>query len=313
MRRKAAVISPFGITEALMMMVASHRLLMQGYEVTTYHSDLCQLHEWFPDHNLAPLPKTDDLPEALIAYDLVIMQYDNTPYTNRIIELYNEDIFQTLSLFYSKYDKAQDPPLTPWDRVFNSSFPMVDNIARAISSLFHLNNVSKNNGLIPLPGLIHRHFDKRVILHATSKQTSKAWTPSRFIKTAKRLLRLGYEPVFAINPKDRNKWLHLTSAGFSLPEFPSLSHLSEYIYESGYVIGNESSISHLASNLQIPTLVITGDRHRMRLYRPGWHAGLICAPSPFIPHKPEHWQRLIFPRHVLSSFQKLTLQGPLRH
>ena len=184
MRKKAAILSPLGISDALMMMVASHRLLMQGYDVTTYHSDLCQLHEWFPDHTLAPLPKPDDLTEKLIGCDLVIMQYEKSDYTARIIDLYNEDIFQTLSLFYSTYDPEADPPLSPWDRVFNTAFPMVDNIARAISSLFHLNNVSKNNGLIPLPGLIHRFFEKRVILHATNKNISNAWTPSRFLKTA---------------------------------------------------------------------------------------------------------------------------------
>ena len=312
MRRKAAVIPASGVAEALMMMVASHRLFMQGYVVTTYHSHLHALHEWFPDHTISLLPPKEALAETLASYDLVIMQNEIGDLATHIIDLYRNDILQTLSIFYTTYNKLCDPTLTPWDRVFNTSRPLVDNIARAVSSLFHLNNISKNNGLIPLTGLVHRKHEKRIIIHTASDTLDLVWSPSRFLTTARRLKKEGYDPIFIVAPPDRNKWLHVLRRGYALPEFPSLPHLAEYIYESGYVIGNESSIAHLASNLQIPTLVITGDRHRMRLHRPAWHAGLFCAPSPFIPHKPHHWPHLIFPHHVLTTFHKLTTVSSLR-
>ena len=72
--KRAAVICAHGIGDGLLMMIASHRLQMEGYVVTTYHPHLPELQSWFDTHRLESNLDLDDLG----TYDLVIIQNDNT-------------------------------------------------------------------------------------------------------------------------------------------------------------------------------------------------------------------------------------------
>jgi heptosyltransferase III len=313
--KKAAVFVSGGLGHGLMMMVASHRLYMQGYAVTTFHNTLIEMRHWFPGHTFARIPSDHDLNWILADFDIVIAEGANREKVALLSDLYHKDTLKTLSIFYPSYDKHTDPKLSPWDRVFSEKKPMVDNIAKAIASLFQLNHVSKNNGLIPLTGLKHRREKRRVILSPTSGNLNKRWTPSRFLKTAKSLSACGFTPLFIVRPDERNEWLRVIGKGFALPEFDTLSELSEMIYESGYLISNDSGIAHLASNLQIPSLIITKERRRKKLWRPGWLSGQLITPSPLFPafkNHPSLWRHLISVPSVMSHFKKLSAKDKLR-
>lgn len=296
-----------GIGDGLMMMVAAHRLHMQGYAVTTFHSFLSELAPWFPEHHFCPLSAENQYESVISPFDLILVQNDGTQRTHLLKNLFPDKV----ACFYPSYEATKYPPLAPLDRVFDAAKPMVDNIAHAIASLFALKEVSKNNGILPPPELKYRSHKNRVLIHPSGSTSAKTWAEKRFLALAHRLKALEYDVQWILPPAERPHWL---SSGFPVPLFPTLSELAAYIYESGYLIGNDSGPGHLASNLQIPTLIIADRADRMRLWRPGWLLGEIATPPAWIPNlkgmrlRETQWEHFIFPSQVLRRFQKLALR-----
>ena len=296
--RSAAVIPAKGIGDALLMMIASHHLLKAGYTVATFHPQLNQLKKWFPGHSFL-----SSLPENYSHFDLVLFQNDNSP---RIQKLING------SVFYPTYSAQKHGPLFALDQVFNADLPMADNIASAVANLLHLAGTSKDNGLLPPTELVLRKYDKRIVLHPSSTQEEKNWPKLKFLALAALLQKEGYDPVFAVSPEERKEWQDVLDSGLSLPFFPNLEALAAFIYESGYLIGNDSLLGHLASNMHLPTLIIANDEKRMRLWRPAWRQGAVITPSKWLPNfKPfrlrkAYWKQWISVQKVFQTFKQLT-------
>lgn len=268
--KHAAVIPAKGIGDALLMMIASHQLFRAGYEVTTFHPALKEMQNWFPDHHFASFDTFDRK-----KYDCVILENDNS------LKI------EGASVFYPTYSPAKHGPLSPSDHVFDPSKPMAENIAKATATLLKNESISKDNGIIIPSHLVHRKYKKRIVIHRTSSQIQKNWTPRKFEKLAEKLKRLGWDPIFA----DKDK-------------FQTLADLASFIYESRFMIGNDSLIGHLASNLSIPTLILSDDPKRMQLWRPGWLEGEVLTAPPYKFAK-RHWQHFITISSVLSSFNEL--------
>ncbi len=243
------------------MMVASHRLLYEGAEVTTYHKGLKHLQEWFPTHAITLPPAENNAFEEFSSYDLIILQYDNSPLCREIIAHFRTDKNTLLSVFYPQYRKMTHPPLTPLDRVFNKSLPMVENISLAIASLLCVRQHSKNNGLLPLKHLTHRKHPKRVAIYPSANILKK------YEKIKATLKNLGFEPFFLEG--------ECTAKG------------AELLYESGFFIGPDSDFCHLASNLQIPTLVVTKEKRPASIHTPGWLRSSFITPPKWIPRAKE--------------------------
>lgn len=311
---RVAVIPSIGIGDGLIMMVASHRLLCQNYVVTTFSTPLIELQDWFTYHSFSDRPPLDKLEETLATFDLIVVQHDNSSFCQQILSLRTEGKLKALSVFYPSYDPSRHQPLTPLDRIFHEDYPMVDNTARAISSILGLNHISKNNGLVAPSHLIHRRYKHRVLIHPTSKDSHRNWPADKFLKIAKSLQQEGFAPVFVLSPKEQLEWEPLLSDAFPSPLFSSLSELAHYAFESGYLIGNDSGIGHLCSNLQIPTLVLSNRKHYMDLWRPGWYRGDIITPPSWIPNwkgsrlRERHWKHFISPKAVLQKFNQLLLK-----
>lgn len=309
--KKAAVVCAKGIGDGLLMMVASHRLRHANYEVTTYHNKLSELGSWFPDHSFATLPSLEELKATFLPYSLIILENDNTEKAKCLIELYKQGTLRNLAVFYPTYEEQKHAPLTSWDRVFSPSKSMVTNISVAISSLLQSREISTNNGIIPPDTLSHRKHLHRVVIHPTSSKKEDMWKKEKFLQVAELLKARDFEVVFSVSPIERPEWLDVEELGYELPYFPKLDALAAYIYESGYVIGNDSVVGHLASNLQIPTIVVSDCYKRMRLWRPGWLKGSVITPSRCIPNfkgsrlREKYWKELITPRRILSSFRRI--------
>ncbi len=309
--KKAAVVCAKGIGDGLLMMVASHRLKHAGYDVTTYHNKLSELSPWFPDHSFETLPPLEELKTAFLPYSLIILENDNTEKARQLIDLYKRGTLRNLSVFYPTYENSKHGNLTSWDRVFNASQSMVTNISVAISSLLQSREISTNNGLLPPDNLIHRKHLHRVVIHPTSSRKDDMWKKEKFLQVGAFLKEKGFEVVFSVSPIERPEWLDIEEKGFLLPYFPKLDAMASYIYESGYVIGNDSVIGHLASNLQIPTVIVSDCYKRMRLWRPGWLKGAVLTPPWYIPNfkgsrmRVRKWKEFISTRRVLSAFRRL--------
>ena len=293
--------------DGLLMMVASHRLFSRGYRVTTYHNLLPQMSEWFPDHHLKKRETLTPLEKGLNRYDLIILQYEETPFARRIIDLYRKGRLHNLSIFYSKYEKKNHPKLTSWDRIFDPSKPMVDNIAEAVASLLQCTQVSKNNGLVVPRDLKQGCYSKRVVIYM---RTSKA---RRLIKLAHLLEKKGYQVSFITSSKESLSPNLKLSNSFPLHSLPILRQIAAYIYESIFFIdGGESGIGHLASNLHIPTLIVRSCRSQAHLWQPGWFTGSVVTPSPLFSFftklclLKKRGECPLSPKRILHAFESVT-------
>ena len=278
-KKRVGILCSESIRDGLIMMVASHRLLNEGAQVITFHNHLPELAEWFPEHQLAYRPKITDFLDTFSQFDLLILQFDGSLFAKEVVSLFQNDKSPILSIFYPLYSKLRNPSLTPWDRVFNKHLSLVDNISYAIASLLQTHQHSKNNGLLPPETLSHRKYPKRVAI-ATSK-----YFPKKYERIQEGIKRLGFE-IILLNPED-------------------LTEGAKILYESGFFIGPESDLCHLASNLQIPTLVVSGTKNTLSLWKPGWLKGLFITPPKWIPLVRE---RFIPERSILSAFKKLALR-----
>ncbi len=272
--------------------------------MTTFHNHLPELSSWFPGHNLLPFPESNSIFQS---YDLIVAENDNSAKIDGLIQTHRE----RLSIFYPTYRVGKHAKLGLLDHVFNSTLPMADNIANAVATLVQLDLPSKENGLTPPSHLVHRQRNFDVLIHPTSRVSSKNWKRKGFLQLAEKLRERGFHPIFCVAPSEMSDWNCVEKMGFTLGSTPTLRELAGLIYESGFVIGNDSAIGHLASNLNIPTLIIANEKKRMDLWRPGWLQGQLVLPPPYLPNwkflrlKENHWQSFISPNKVLNSFKKL--------
>lgn len=304
--KTAAIIPSKGIGDALLMMVASHRLLLNGYKVTTFHEGLIDLEEWFPGHQFKKRPSLEQLKELSTAYDLLIVQNDNSEKIAQLLKHAREKC----AIFYPTYRAYKHAPLTTLDHVFAPEKSMVENIALSIAELLHLFDASKDNGLRTPATFVHRKYPKRIVIHPTSSVKSKNWPPEKFIALAHLLKERHFSPVFVVSNEEKKEWTFLENIPLELQTFNKTSQLAAFLYESCGVIGNDSLLGHLGSNLNIPTIVIADNAVQMQLWRPDWLRGQIVTPSRLIPNlkffriREKWWGEFISPKKILAIVEK---------
>ena len=137
---------------------------------------------------------------------------------------------------------------------------------------------------------------------------SKNWLPQRFLKLAENLAASGFEVVFIMSAPEKLEWEQVIEDRFPLIGFDTVDGCAEFIYESGYFIGNDSGGGHLASNLNIPTLSIHGRRSKARDWQPGW--GTVEVVSPFLNLigsrlRQHYWKYFLSVKSVEKSFSRL--------
>ncbi len=296
---KALVLPAKGIGDTLLMMIASHSLLKQGYSVTTCHPALLQLQDWFPQHRFV----SEFSPALLEGQDLVLIENDNGRRVKDLKELRDAGKLDTLGVFYPTYFPVKNGPLQKNDQVFDSIRPMAENIAEAICKLLNLKEASLDNGLAIPKDLVHRRYKKRVLLHPMSSTPKKNWLQTKYRALARSLEREGFDPVFILSEKEQEEWKGVINKE-KFPIFKTLDALARYTYESGYLIGNDSLLGHLASNLRLPTLIVAREMEQMRLWRPGWLKGEVVTAPSFAPKK--FWPYFLSKRKVLSVFNKIS-------
>lgn len=302
---KAAVVCSKGMGDGLMMMTASHRLHLEGYEVTTFQDILGELKSWFPGQHFAKRSTITSLDD----FDLILLQNDNTPFSFDLIDRYRDNIH----IFYASYEPHKHRPLTAKDVVFDRSEPLVKNIAEGIAMILNKEHPIYENGITPPKELelCYRKHHKRVVIHPTSTTPKRTWTAKKFLTVAQKLEEKVWQPVFSVSPNERPEWEERLEGLFPLPAFPSLAALATYLYESHFLIGNESGTGHLASNLGIPTLIVASCPKQMALWRPGFLLGEVITPPPYIPNfksfrlREKKWQSFIPPKRILKAYQKV--------
>jgi heptosyltransferase-3 len=280
---KVAIICSETISDGLMMMCATHRLSSEGAFVITFNDKLHELTNWFPGYDFSRRLSADDVALYLESFDLVILQYDGSNYAKNVYKILSGKCKPILSVFYPTHSKYTHPPLTLYDRVFDSRLPTVDNVSLAISSLLQVRDHSKNNGLAAPSNLLHRRYKNRVAILASPRIRKK------YEKIAEEVRKLGFDPIFVTEDN--------ISLGASI------------IYESGYFIGPQSDLCHLASNLHIPTLVVSG-KEPISLRKPGWLKSSFIIFPKWLPQMVS--ERFVFVSKVVSGFKKMAIKKEIK-
>ncbi|MCB1084908.1 MAG: glycosyltransferase family 9 protein [Chlamydiia bacterium] len=301
--RKAAVLCASGIGDGLLMMIAAHHLAKAGYTPTIYHEQPEALAPLFPSHSFSSYPPLEKLEETLAPFEKVIVENDHGERAWHLAAARDANKLSQITFLFPTESKL----FRKGDLLFNPRLPIASNLSLACETLLGT-PPSKENDLLTMEGKNFRAHEKRVVIHPTSNDPKRNWKKKQFLLLAERLKERGFFSTFCVASHEREEW-----KGVDIPSFPSLKEVAEYLYESGYLIGNDSGLGHLASNLGIPTLTISGNPKRVRLWRPDWAVGIVkTLPFPLpnfkgfqLSLRENYWQRLITVNGVIKAFEEL--------
>ena len=294
--RVALVLSP-AIGDSLLMMTIARNLQENGIAVTIFGRQIQSLGAWFPEIETLDDLAAEDLTARLAGFDRVIQMHRNKPFVGL---------------------EQHHPRVSFLDHIcrVRSSESMADRLAKFCVDEFGLPGADKSNGMTPPQGLQHRKHPLRVAIHPTASTADKCWLPSRFIRLAIRLRELGFSPEFVVAPQERADWLHIERLGLKLPDLGSLDNVATWVYESGWFIGNDSGVGHLASNLGIPSLSLFRRRRVAERWRPAWGIVDVVLPWQWVPTaylKEKLWRQTLTCNRVLTAFARLTRQAARTH
>jgi ADP-heptose:LPS heptosyltransferase len=185
---------------------------------------------------------------------------------------------------------------------------LVESLMELCQRTLYLDNITSSNGLIPPQKLLRCKYPRRIIIHPTSREKYRSWPKDKFIRLAKKLQKLGYEPSFIVHSQERSQWMDIQEDSLiTLPNFSSLDELAVYIYESAWFLGNDSGIGHLASNLGLPTITLAVRPGLARTWKPYWSENVAIVPIPLIVYrrlKEKLWHYFITVNRVFKVIMK---------
>jgi heptosyltransferase-3 len=311
--QQCAVFSCLGLGDGLISLVLSHNLCLNGFLTTTFHPFLQGLQEWFPSTPIVPFPPQEEIGDQLAKFDRFFIMYERSSRMRAILEHCEK--------YYPEKTTVLNPIATPktdypyWENGrFDGTRPFVDNLYMFCRDLLKLAVVTKGNGVVIPQGILPRRYLKRVMIHPMSSRPGKNWPQEKFLRLADHLKKKGYRPVFALTEEEKKEW---DLKEIESPSFANLSEVAAYVCESGYMVGNDSGIGHLASCFSLPTVTICRSPQALDFWRPAWSRGDVVGPYGWIPNikglrlRDEHWKKWVSVSRVLSSFLDLAHQSEL--
>lgn len=291
---KIAIVAGDRLGDGLIIQLITYNLYLQGYDVVLFNTPLLTLKEWFPWCTIKPHFPQGESPEHLKDFDTLIFQHPNRhakdpilPSQKKIV-LYGEPLYmKRRSLVDIYYDCCQ--------------------------KVLGLELVTRTNGIKIPKGLSYRKYSKRVIIHPMSLRPEKNWPKDKFIELGHKLQKLGFDPVYTVSPLEAPLFSDLKEHGFELVVFPKLKDLAVYLYESGFLIGNDSGLSHLASSLQIPTVTLFIRPGVAKRWKPNFYACYPVLPWLHLPGpklKEKYWKKMVSVSQVLKALLKAVKDHP---
>ena len=289
---RVAFVTSNAIGDTLVSMVIVRNLIDNGIDVTVYGTPAHALQHWFADVTIHALPQ-DNLATAFAQYDTVFQMQWNQPLRDlvdvhpRVVTLHDVEFGDRPGCMAQRFaDFCRDD--------LALSAPVLD------------------NGITAPASLVHRRNTKRVMIHPEASTEDKRWFSHRFVRLAQRLRKRGYDVQFVIAPHERERWRDLATLDIPAPHFANLHELACCVYESGWFIGNDSGIGHLASNLGIPSLSLFRRRRVAERWRPAWGVVDVVLPWQWVPTaylKEKLWRQTLTCNRVLAAFARLTRQA----
>ncbi|WP_118183922.1 glycosyltransferase family 9 protein [Paraburkholderia phosphatilytica] len=279
-----AVMLPAAIGDSLLMMVVVNNLIRNGYRPVVVSWVVAELADWFPGVD-------------------VYRESDVQGHFDLVIELRRTERGAALAAHGELCEMVALEP-------FRKHGHMIDMMVAVARDVFELANVTRENGIAVPPGIRFRANERRVAIHPTGSHIEKIWPRKKFVALARKLIERGFHPTFLVAPEEKPAWLLDRDAAPCLHSFERLGEVAAWIAESGWFIGNDSGLGHLASALGVPTISLFMRRGLARTWRPNWGRGAIVLPrNVFVIGflKERYWKLALTARSVLRSFERLRL------
>ncbi len=328
---KIAFLATNRVGEGLIFLVIANNLARNGYTVTFYSDSMFELRNWLLNITVKPYPALESLDEMFVEFDLVFAA-NGSPITEScskecypelakkyVFISYSSSMPESLIFDHSKKLTAGAEKLIKLARAsgsclvkFGTKSSLAERAANFCKERLGLHGVINSCGLVASDGLTHRKHSNRVIIHPASNSPDRIWPAYKFNKLAKLLAAKDWDPVFCISPGERKTWAQRLDNQYLISPFETLSEVAGYIYESGFMIGNDSGMGHLASALLIPTLTISWRSSKFMRWRPGWAPGKVITPGyKILPksYRLKYWHRFISVRKIFREFKSLVIQS----
>lgn len=305
---KTAILSCMGLGDGLLSLVLSHNLHLNGLRPVTFHPFLQGMQSWFPHLPITPFPAEEKYAETFDAYDKIYLFYERSNWMQAILKLCQEKYPEKLVVLNPIATPNRDYPFWENGR-FDGNLPFAENLFLYCKNVLKLEKTFNGNGIQPPADSIVRAHSKRVVIHPMSSRPGKNWPQEKYVELAALLKHDGYDPQFILTEEERKEW---EDGRIQAPNFSSLSDIARFVHESGYMIGNDSGIGHLASCLGVPTLTICRNLTTAKFWRPGWTKGEVIFPSATVLNikwlrwRDLHWKRWISVPKVIRRFKLLS-------
>jgi len=304
--KKALVYSSKGLGDGLIFLVISNNLNKNGYKVDTFHPFLSELDSWFKYTEIKPYPEIESNFEFLNEYDLIIINSDYNELNKLLVNHAKNNHLEKTYELHPSACKGRNLP--KGDLKFNSELTVKENLAIFCENDLNLTNVFFSNDITIPTHLKHRRYKKRIALHPTSKNLDRNWPKEKFLKLARKLKKAGYEPSFILAPHEKDYFG--STIDIDIPNFNNLEEMSSFIHESGFFIGNDSGVAHLASSLKTPTLTIFSTKRKQKFWKPSFHIDETVVSWPLLNIKglrlrEKYWKKTISVKRVLKGFDSL--------
>ena len=287
--RLAFIMSP-RLGDSIIAMVVVYNLHLQGYQCVVYSKFLVMLKEWFPWCDIRPIPDAETAQREW-------------PEFTMLLHTYPHDVLYDARLWHPQVKVLADNPLHN-SRVIN----MVDTQLLMLREEFGIENPERSNGIQAPAGCSLRKNYFRVVLHPTAAMKVRYWLPNRYIVLANKLRKLGFHPVFITTESERAATAWIEKAGFERACFATMGQVAQFLYESGWFVGSDSGLGHLASCMGIPTVSLHQRAKVRKRWRPGFapNEGLIaCVNLIYKPWKERFWKYFITVGMVVRAFKSL--------
>ena len=282
--KNIAIVCAKGVGDGLTWMVLAHNLSINNNKVIVYSDILSEIDSCFP--NVTILPFVENI-ECLNIFDLIVSDD-------------HSHIVKHKNLITTKV-------LVPREQFFNRKEQRIENILNVLRKSFDISTTSKNNGIFcPHSG---QKLEKNVVIHPTASDAERNWGKKRYLKLAKKIVKMGFNVSFVMRRDELNQWSDIKNNGITVCGFDNLLQTAKYISKSEYFIGSDSGIGHLASNLGVSTVSIFVRKSHSLNWSPGWSKGYVVSPINIIPTRYLRlrvWRSLITVGMVLRKFKKLT-------
>lgn len=296
---KIAVFSCAGLGDCLLTTILSHNLSKEGHEVVTFHPFMSQMQSWFPHLSIRPFPPQFE------EFDRFFIFYEKSEWMLKVLDICLKQYRDKTTVLNPIATPNTDYPFWEEGR-FDGSQTFADNLVQFSRNVLGLKNAVKSNGILIPSGISPRRFLNRIVIHPTSSRPGKNWPREKFLKLSKKLAKKGYEPVFIVSPSEKIDWPEA-------PLFSGLDEMARFVCESGYMIGNDSGIGHLASCLGVPTVSLFKNERTAHFWRPAFSVGEICLPQGWLPNlkglrwRDKYWHWNLSVDQVFRAFEKLRI------